>query len=143
VFVWVLSFIPLLSLITVLSFDYGTYLQDTMNQRLTGHIAMFSPGYLILQASGFGLYLLSALVAFLDWRALKRIGLQRPFHFAWVFLSSAVYVIGRAIIAHRRSGKGFAPMWVWIAVELLVVVLVFGRVFSAMAATLATIPPVG
>jgi len=143
VFVWVLSFIPLLSLFTILTFDYTGYMHDSMTQGTTGRLAMFSPGYLILQASSFGLYLLSALVAFLDWRVLKRIGLQRPFHFAWVFLSAGVYVIGRAIIARRRSGKGFAPMWVWVAVEVVVAVLVFGRVFSAMASAFSTIAPVG
>jgi hypothetical protein len=47
-------------------------------------------------------------------------GVMRPFHWAWSFLSSPVYVIGRSVIVRRVAApEGLAPMWVAIGILLL------------------------
>ena len=60
--------------------------------------------------------------AFFDHRALSRAGVVRPFHWAFAFFAfltpfaSLVYVIGRSVVVHRRSGRGRLPMWIAIAI---------------------------
>ena len=58
------------------------------------------------------------LFAVLDWRTLKRNGLPRPFHWAFIFLGY-VYPIGRAVVTHRRAGRGLAILWLTIGVFLV------------------------
>jgi hypothetical protein len=65
------------------------------------------------------------LLIVLDWRALNRAGVPRPFHWAWGFfmiLGAPVYMIGRSIVVRRRTGSGLAPM----VVNLSLIVLEFG-----------------
>ncbi len=72
-------------------------------------------------------YLTSAVTivaAFLDFRALERIGVVRPFHWAWAFTTLAVgplvYLIGRTVIVGKVTpGRGGAPLWAAIAVTVL------------------------
>ncbi len=53
---------------------------------------------------------LTASSAYLDRRALVSRGVVQPFHWAWGCLGS-VYIVGRAVVVHRRLGRGYAPMW--------------------------------
>jgi hypothetical protein len=64
----------------------------------------------------------------------------KPFHFAWVFLSSGVYPIGRSVVVRRRTGAGIAPMWVTIGVLVLgfalgmyIVAVTMASIFGQMA----------
>ncbi|MGO7983712.1 hypothetical protein ACC691_38370, partial [Rhizobium johnstonii] len=77
------------------------------------------------------------LFAFLDWRMLRAAGYERRFHWAWAFLGSLVYVIGRSVLVKRAAGRGSAPMW--IAIVLYVVTSIVGIVwvFSQIAGALA------
>lgn len=64
---------------------------------------------------------LSIVFSYLDWRELERRGLPKPFHWAYAFFAFTgagilVYVIGRSVVARRRTGTGVAPMWVTIAI---------------------------
>ena len=70
-----------------------------------------SPAFLI--GLGFTLLIVAATIvfAYLDWRELKRRSVPAPFHWAFSFLGlisifAAVYPIGRAVIAKRRTGDG-------------------------------------
>ena len=89
-------------------------------------LALSVLGYLVV---GVGI-----LFAWLDWRQLKRRGIQKPFHWAWAFLAlvitNGVYVIGRGVILRRQTGKGLGPVWVWIAVTLLS--LIVGVVYAGI-----------
>jgi hypothetical protein len=69
-------------------------------------------------------YAFCVVFAALDWRELKANGVPRPFHWAWslfilVVGSPAVYVIGRTVVAKRRTGIGMAPLWVYIGLQVL------------------------
>ncbi len=87
--------------------------------------------------------------AWLDWRELRRRGVPQPFHWAWAFFGllgtgNLVYVIGRIVVTRRRTGGGFAVLWTFIAVE--VVLLVAGIVlatilFSQLLGTITTALP--
>ncbi|MCC6270603.1 MAG: hypothetical protein IT190_04950 [Microbacteriaceae bacterium] len=98
--------------------------------------AMFSPGYFIViilswVAYGFGVWF-----AYLDWRELDHRSVPRPFHWAFAFLSSAIYPIGRSVVVKRRTGRGISPMWVSIA--LIVVSFIFSIYLSVYIVTVIT-----
>jgi hypothetical protein len=85
---------------------------------------VFSPGYLLVLLTGWFIYAWSVVFGLLDWRELKARGVPKPFHWAWGFLVlvvgwPAVYVIGRTVIAKRRTGTGLAPLWVFIGLEVV------------------------
>lgn len=93
--------------------------------------------------------LLAALIVFgwLDWRELLRRGVPRPFHWAYGFFALAaggpiVYVIGRSVVARRRTGSGIAPMWVVIAitaVAFIAYLIWFSVLMSGMFSSIATV----
>lgn len=79
---------------------------------------------------------LSILFAWLDWRELRKRGVEKPFHWAFAFfalmVSIGVYVIGRTVVLKRETGKGLTALWVWIGVTVLgfVVITVWSITFT-------------
>lgn len=144
VWIWLVALLPLLGLIPVLMIDWSGYMNGIMSRPTdtTGSLALLtSPGYLLSILGSWLLYGLCALFAFLDWRQLKAFGVPRPFHFAWVFLSTPVYVIGRSVVVRRRTGHGIAPMWVTIGVMVISTVVSFYIIvsmFSAIASSVSS-----
>jgi hypothetical protein len=60
----------------------------------------------------------------LDWRVLRKRGVPSPFHWAWSLFSlplssPIVYVIGRTVVVKRRTGKGLAPLWVFVGLQVI------------------------
>ena len=140
---WLIALLPLLSIVSFMSFDLAGYMRDSMSASMSGSTAtmeLFSPSYLWMVAGGWGIYLVTALLAYFDWRKLGRDGYARPFHWAWAFLTGTVYVIGRSVVVRRRSGRGLLPIWVLIAVFVLSCVVSIVQVVGAMSAMFATMP---
>jgi len=131
VHIWILVALPLVSIIPFLFFDWNGYMRSAMDPA-TAATAVFSPSYLALLAISWGTYFITALFAFLDWRALKQ-RIDRPFHFAWVFLYSPIYMIGRPIVARSRAGSGLGVIWAYIASLVIATVIAGIVVFSQMA----------
>ncbi|MGD8193287.1 DUF2510 domain-containing protein [Herbiconiux sp. P18] len=131
-FIWVIVLLPLLSLLLLpLSF---TGLEDSMRYDIDSYgtySSGASGGALLAQgiATVFGwlLYGAGVVLAYFDRKWLLSKGFDRPFHWAWGFLS-AVYPIGRSVVVRRRSGRGIAPMWVTIGVIALNIVIAIGVV---------------
>jgi hypothetical protein len=95
-----------------------------------------SPFLWISTALSYLVYGLSVFFAYLDAKALTARRVPRPFHWAFAFLGSAVYAIGRSIVAGRRTGKGYAPIWVEAGVVVLsfaVAGVILAVMFSGMA----------
>jgi Protein of unknown function (DUF2510) len=142
-FIWILALSPLVSLVTYFTFDWAGYLrryfESTLNtvtsNSYTGmssiYQSLFTPAYFILLISGWVLYGLSVLFAYFDFRSLRNRGVPKPFHFAFTFLGSIVYVIGRSVVARRRIGRGIAPMWVYIGLTVAVFIISFVIVLNA------------
>jgi hypothetical protein len=105
---------------------------------------IFTPWYIALLLSGFVIYGLCVWFSFLDRRELLARGFVRPFPWAWSFLSSLVYVIGRSVVVHRRSGRGYAPMWFAIGVQVAMFVVSmiasFALVGSIMQQVVQSVP---
>lgn len=62
----------------------------------------------------YSMILLPVVFGFFDYRSLQLRGIDRPFHWAWGFFGTVVYVAGRAAVAHRRTGHGLGPLWVFL-----------------------------
>lgn len=137
--IWLVTLLPILSLIALLSTD-----MTGMMQGYRDPFAIYSnPGYLATLASGVVVYASSILLAYSDRNRLVRDGFDRPFHWAWAFLGGSVYVVGRSIIVRRRSGRGFAPFWVWLVLFVASSVISTAKISIGMAALLHNLPDIG
>jgi hypothetical protein len=140
VWIWLFVLLPLVNIVSLLTVDWaGLYrrqLESALSSAtdpsasLDAQFALYSsPAYLITSILGWVLYAVTVVFAALDRRELARRGVPRPFHWAWTFLSSAIYMIGRSVVVRRRTGGGLAPLWAWIGVT--VVGFVVGGVIAA------------
>jgi hypothetical protein len=132
-FIWIYAFLPLAGIITLVSINWselGRVVASSINTDGTttspGAIDMGSiltPGYLIGALLSWLAIAAAVVLAYFDWRTLRKTGVDRPFHWAFAFFAvmslQIVYAIGRGVVTHRRSGRGFAPMWVFIAVQVI------------------------
>lgn len=76
----------------------------------------------------------SGLLAWLDQRALRARGMDRPFPWGWGFLYG-VYLIGRTVVVVRRTGRGAAPLVLaaaLFAAAMLGLFVQFGFVFATV-----------
>lgn len=85
-----------------------------------------------------GLVFYGAIVffAFQDYKALTAIGVPRPFHWAWAFLS-VVYIIGRSVVVRRRTGSGILPMWIVIGIMALTFIVAIVLVVVVISSSLS------
>lgn len=104
-----------------------------------GSAPVFDPLYLVEQLLVWAVYAASVVLAFLDRRRLIRAGFERPFHWAWTFLSTGVYVIGRSVIVRRRCGRGLAPIWAWAITSVITIIIVTTKI-AAVLPDLPSIP---
>jgi hypothetical protein len=121
-------------LVWLATFDWSEYMRATLSiaapdgGSAAGSLgamlgAVFTPAYFATMAISILGYWASVLLAYFDWKALKQRGVVRPFHWAFSFIASIVYVIGRSVVARRRTGSGIAPMWVIIVSYVLYMIV--------------------
>lgn len=97
-------------------------------------------GISLISWAAMGAYIV---MAWLDWRELRRRGVPTPFSWAWSFFAllgagAAVYMIGRAVVLKRRTESGgWPPLWAWIGVTVAGYILTFAWTFS-MIGTMMT-----
>ncbi|GAA1774019.1 hypothetical protein GCM10009712_22420 [Pseudarthrobacter sulfonivorans] len=139
--IWVITLLPLLSTVLVLLWNPEFRFIVVGRQQTLDPWSLFTPTYFLLLFSGFLTYTASVLLAYFDSQRLRRDGVVRPFHWAWSFLSSAVYVIGRSVImAKVARGRGLVPIWVLIGVVVLNIVVTNLKMSALMSSMIATIP---
>lgn len=116
-YIWLIAGLPLL--IVVLMLLWNPELRFYTTSRGTTSLdpfSLFGLGYYLLLGSILLVYLVSVVLACLDYRRLGRSGVVRPFHWAWAFLGGAPYVIGRAVMVNKVApGRGWWPVGVIIA----------------------------
>jgi hypothetical protein len=132
VFIWLVALLPLVTYIILPLWNPFAGLPQIRGSRdlqtLAIPLAFFGWAYFAFLIISWISYGLIVVFAWRDYRQLERVGVVRPFHWAWAFLSGLVYVIGRSVIVRRVApGRGFAPIWVSVAVFVvgLVVALVW------------------
>lgn len=139
VWIWLLVALPVLAVLPLFFWDFEGYMARSMS--MTGAMSPIEsalgpytdPAYLALMLLSWLVYGVSVWIAYLDTAALKRLGYERRFHWAWAFLSSIVYVIGRSVVVRRQAGRGYAPMWAAIALSVVVTIAVIVWTFVAIA----------
>jgi hypothetical protein len=135
-FIWIIALLPIAGIVSLLTRNISGLVGSS-----TDPLAQYrDPAYLASLGLSFLIYGGTVVLAYLDRKRLLRDGYDRPFHWAWTFLSGAVYVIGRSIIVRRRSGRGLAPLWVWIGVSVVAIVVAVVKVGQLMATMVNTIP---
>jgi hypothetical protein len=136
VFIWIIVLLPIVSLLASFTIDYRALaLEAVSSANRVNSFALYSdPHYLLVTAIGWVIVLVTALLAFFDSKKLRRDGVSHPFPWGWGFIP-IVYIIGRAVVVHRRSGRGLAPLWGYVAVTVVsfvVSLVLVGQVVSVM-----------
>jgi hypothetical protein len=142
-FIWIIALLPLVSAVAFLAWDVEGYFRRAIEdpQGAAGY-QLTDPGYLLVSAVGFLIYPAIVVLAYFDWRALRRTGVVKPFHWAWSFLT-IVYIIGRAVVLRRRVHRGLAPLWTFLVVYLVVIVIISVKLATAFAAIAPTLAELG
>lgn len=118
-----------------LTVDWGGYMQATLNDPtgLSMYGYIFNVPYLLYLVLSFFGWAGTIVLAYFDGKALAARGVARPFPWALSFIptyGALVYVIGRSVVAHRRTGSGLAPMWI------VIILTVLGFILGIVAAVL-------
>ncbi|WP_146084650.1 DUF2510 domain-containing protein [Rathayibacter sp. AY1E3] len=147
--IWVVVLLPLLSALSIFLLPPSAIVDSSMASTYGPSSSMgMSTAYLVglgvLQVVGFLIYAAEVVFAFLDWRQLKRAGLQRPFHWAWAFLAAPyVYVIGRSVVVKRVTGGGLLPLWVFLGVVVVSFLIAIGWTVSLFSQMTQAFAPAG
>ncbi|MBT2517525.1 DUF2510 domain-containing protein [Streptomyces sp. ISL-90] len=146
VWIWLIVVLPILPYIPLFFWDYEGYLLQSMTDP-TAQVRMYlDPMYLGTTVLGWLTYGVLVWFAYLDTVALRRLGYAKQFHWAWTFLMSLVYVIGRSVVVKRQAGYGATPIAVGITLYvggiIGVLVWMFTIVANLMSSTIDSYPAI-
>ncbi|SKA90867.1 Protein of unknown function [Agreia bicolorata] len=137
-FIWLITLLPLVSILVVALWDTDAYMRASLNSASDPFAQFRDPGYLLIQALGFVFYGVSVLLAYFDFKTLSARGFDRPFHWAWTFLGSTVYIIGRTVIVRRRAGGGaMVPIWITIGVFVLSMIVATVKIVDMVSVAMS------
>jgi hypothetical protein len=151
VWIWLVVLLPLVGILLLLVtnpfsgyVEYFRTLETSTRPSLQSSLQIYTPGLVIDSLFGWVLFAAMVVFSWLDYRELGRRGVERPFHWAWSFLSSAVYVIGRSVIVRRVAPRrGLVPIWVMIAVTGLSFIVTGWLLAGVMSAIVRSVPGSG
>ena len=111
--IWFVVFLPLLPIIPMVLIDFEELVHNSISNPLavTENTLDFvvQPAVILSVVLSWLANVGTIVLAYLDWRALKRRGVPQPLHWAFSFLVyagvGAVYPIGRAVVVKRRTGS--------------------------------------
>jgi hypothetical protein len=141
VWAWLIALTPIVSLVGA-AWYYST-LPATFGAGSSTQMmsTIYTPAYFIVRGLSLLGYAAAVIFGWRDWRALKARNVPKPFHWAWSFLGAPlVYIIGRTVVVRRRTGRGFGPLWLTIAVIVIGLVIAIVEIvglFSSIAANLS------
>lgn len=140
---WITAVSPVIAIVGLLptAIFFNSFLSKSLSVEST--TALFAnPAYLVSTLLSFLEIAVYVIFPILDWSALRKRGVPSPFHWAWslsalIVGSPIIYVIGRTVVARRRTGRGLAPLWVFIGVQLIAWIagLIFAIIFISAFAT--------
>lgn len=115
-FLWAMVLLPLLAI--PIGFAYSpTYRFEEIapGVRTIDPSSIYSAGYFVTQGLGLLFYGVNVLLALFDRRHLADLGVVRPFHWAWSFFGSVVYLIGRFVVLRKVApGTRLWPLWLFL-----------------------------
>lgn len=119
---------------STLPFFTGSLFDPITTARFVGYLAVgpsYDPGVSGWASAGLVLLALlnvcvvaaSIVFSWLDHRSLRRRGVEAPFAWGWSVLAFVatlgVYVVGRSVVVHGRTGRGLAPLWGWLVATVV------------------------
>jgi len=145
--IWILALLPVLNGITVwfIHLDptqFSEFLREVRQASESGRdpstvapdfnvLSLYGPTYWVAAAVGWAGFITAIVLAYFDWRRLGRLGVVRPFHWSWAFLTTAVYVIGRSVIVRKVAApRGLVP--VWLLIGAYVAALISAGIWGAL-----------
>jgi hypothetical protein len=132
--IWLALVLPLLPTLPLLFVDWSGLVAanpGSFDPDIERQLSVYaSPAYLTSVIGGWLAWALAVVFCYLDFKTLRDRGVPAPFHWAWAFLGSVVYAIGRGVVTNRRMGAGMVV--VWAAVGLIVLILVVSLVVTAV-----------
>jgi hypothetical protein len=143
VWIWILVALPVLGYLPLLFIPWQYFgsmfadLSDPGTMLRAEFAILSSPAYLGSLVLSFLIYAGTVVLALLDFRALTDRGVPKPFHWALSFIpsyGSLVYIIGRSVVVHGRTGRGLGPLWLTIGLFVASVVASFALLFVVMNA---------
>lgn len=145
--IWLIIGLSFLSIFTIFLIDPAQIVRESLsadpNAPLDSMMIMSGP-VVVGQLLGWLAIALSVLFAFLDYRALIRAGVQKPFHWAWNFFALVVgpivYVIGRSVVVKRVTGGGVLPLWIFIASVVVQFIVVIVWTVQFVSLVMQTVP---
>ncbi|NRG40495.1 DUF2510 domain-containing protein [Rathayibacter sp. VKM Ac-2835] len=147
--IWVVVLLPLLSALSIFLLPPDAIAASAVSSTYGPRATMgMSTAYLVglgaVQVVGFLIYAAEVVFAFLDYRQLKKAGVQRPFHWAWAFLAAPyVYVIGRSVVVKRVTGGGLLPLWIFLGVVAVSFIIAIGWTATLFSEMMQTFPSAG
>lgn len=105
--IWTIILLPFLPLIGLALIDPTTLILSAYDPLLV----YSDPGFIMVIVGTWVAYIATIVLAFRDVRSLKRRGIDRPFHPAFIFLGPLIYCIGRSVVVKRQLGWGLTPIW--------------------------------
>ncbi|WP_166804819.1 DUF2510 domain-containing protein [Cryobacterium sp. Sr8] len=139
--IWMIVGLPLLSLFALVAFDltgfligFTSGLSTMVDLSVTSWLALLNPDFYFLYALALAARIASLIFSYVDWRGLRSDGIDRPFHWAWSFLSVDLYVLGRSIVVRRRVGRGLLPIGVMVLLWVVSYAVVTLKVEDSMPA---------
>ena len=132
VFIWLLALLPIASAIGVLPWDIHAYLAAHTTVDRASVLAL-DPTQQALQITNVLVYIASVILGYADYRRLGQKRFARRFHWAWGFLGSAVYMIGRSVVVYAQTRRGLIVLWIFIASNALIFAVVIAKVVTAAA----------
>jgi len=148
-FIWIYALVPLVTGLGYVLVDWRRLGEEVAPYVTSGggSAQLYSSGLIgmtaIASLFGWAAIALSVLFAVLDWNRLRKAGVVRPFHWAFVFFvlvgQPAVYMIGRSVVTRRRTGRGLPPLWLFIVVQVAVWILIIVEVSLYVSAIFANV----
>lgn len=141
--IWVTAVLPLLGIVLVLAqnpeaefhrvaVQAAQQIAAARNGSVVVTQVPFDAGVLLSYGLSLLVVAIQVVLAIVDQRALRRLGIIRPFAWGWVFLNPT-YVIGRHVVVRRRVHGSLAPLWTWIVttgIDLVVVGVIISVALS-------------
>ncbi|MCD2499387.1 hypothetical protein [Microbacterium nymphoidis] len=124
---WVISALAFVQICAYFVVDWGAVLRLNLaiisfgvgrpvRSELSPYVTAVVPSIALAGGISLVCYAASIVCAYLDQRALTRLGVVKPFPWGWNFLlQPLLYLIGRTVVLRRQGRSSFGPLWLAIA----------------------------
>lgn len=107
---WLIALLSFVTAPMIFLIDMRGYMNSLMTGDPSGIIAYFMT-LLLITIVGWGVTAFCIVAAYRDYKRLLSLGVERPFHWAFAFLGTTVYLIGRHVVLRKVLRTPGWPLW--------------------------------